>query len=72
MEQYIIVPEMFVLGMVGKRNGNVEFAARQTKDGQWVCAAQSAEDFPEDFKTLEPLETAELDIANFPEPIIIP
>lgn len=72
MERYIVVTEEFVLRMAGKVSGNVEFAARQTTDGRWVCAAQSAEDFKDEFESIAPLEIVELDISEFPETSILP
>lgn len=71
MDRYVVVPEEFVLRMAGKVSGNVEFAARQTKDGRWVCAAQSVDDFSEEFEAIKPLETAALDITDFPETSIL-
>ena len=72
MERYVVIPEQFALQMVGKVIGNTEFAARQTKDGRWVCAAQSAEDFKDEFESIAPLEVVELNITDFPEPTIMP
>lgn len=72
MEQYIVVPQEFVLRMVGKTVGNVEFAARQDNEGRWVCAAQSAEDFKEEFKELGTPEVVNLNINDFPSTTILP
>lgn len=72
MEQYIVVPQEFVLKMAGKMTGNVEFGARQTIDGRWVCAAQSADDFKEEFKELGTPEMVELDTNDFPSTTILP
>lgn len=72
MGQYVIIPGEFVLSMAGRVKGNVEFAARQTTDGRWACAAQSVEDFKEEFSALGQLEIVELEASDFPDISIQP
>lgn len=65
-DTYIIIPESFALQMEGKVVENIEFNARQTTNGKWVCAEQSATDFAEDFATLGELVKVDLTIEDFP------
>jgi hypothetical protein len=70
-ETYIVLSEQFAKSMEGKKAGNIEFYARQTTDGRWVCAEQSAIDFSNDFRSIEPLILVELDTTDFPTEIIV-
>lgn len=68
-ERYIVLTEEFAQSMEGAMAGNVLFNARQTTAGVWVCAEESAVDFPAQFEPLKPFEIVELSIDDFPNPL---
>lgn len=68
-ERYIVLTAEFVQVMQGVMEDNVEFYARQTNDGVWVCAEESAVNFPNQFEGLKPFDIVELSIDDFPNPL---
>ena len=66
MDTYIVITKQFAEALKGIEGEESNFGYAITKDGRYVCSVNSVNDYPEQFAAIEPYETVELGIDDFP------